>query len=164
MSILQGIRGHFSLFGPYGIFALAKARLLRRPLEIKVEVAGISHPIHLRLRTSDVSLFDEIIVNAEYAWRSFPSPRVIVDAGANVGLTSVFYANAYRGAKIIAVEPEPSNFALLKKNVAPYPNIVAVQAALWNENTMLSIYDPGRGSGVFKYGMNENPTMIMFRV
>ncbi|MHB8539105.1 MAG: FkbM family methyltransferase [Candidatus Dormibacteria bacterium] len=150
MSILEGIRGHFSLFGPYGVFAAAKARLLRRPLEIKVEVAGISHPVHLRLRTSDVSLFDEIIVNAEYAWESFPSPRVIVDAGANAGLTSVFYANRYRGAKIIAVEPEPSNFALLKKNVTPYPNIIAVQAALWKENIMLSIHDPGRGKWGFQ--------------
>jgi FkbM family methyltransferase len=55
----------------------------------------------------------------------------------------VFYANRYPEAKIISVEPERSNFEMLKKNTALYPNIVAVQAALWKESAQLTIFDPG---------------------
>ena len=40
----------------------------------------------------------------------------------------------YPRAKIIAIEPEPSNFALLLRNTSSYKNIQSVCAALWRED------------------------------
>jgi hypothetical protein len=40
--------------------------------------------------------------------------RVIVDCGANIGITSLFLAARYPRAKILSIEPHPENFALLK--------------------------------------------------
>lgn len=131
MSILEGIKSNYSLFGPYGVLLAAKARVLRKPLEVKVTIDGITHPIYLRLRTTDTSLFASIIVNSEYDWKFLNPPRVIFDAGANIGLASIFYANKCPEAKIIAIEPESANFEMLKKNTASYPNIFAIQGALW---------------------------------
>jgi FkbM family methyltransferase len=37
-------------------------------------------------------------------------------------------------ARIVAVEPEPANFAALVRNISHYKNIVPVQAALWKED------------------------------
>jgi len=62
------------------------------------------------------------------------SPRMIVDAGAHIGMASISFACRYPRATIIAVEPEPSNFAVLLRNVAPYKKIVPVKAALWKED------------------------------
>jgi FkbM family methyltransferase len=73
-------------------------------------------------------------------------PPVIIDAGANVGLCAVFYANRFPDARIIAIEPEPSNYEMLKKNTAPYPNITTVHAALWKENGPLRLFDTGEGT------------------
>lgn len=56
-----------------------------------------------------------MLLNAEYAWDTAVRPRVIVDAGANIGLASLFFANKYADAKIIAIEPEEHNFKILKK-------------------------------------------------
>jgi FkbM family methyltransferase len=83
-------------------------------------------------------------------------PRVIVDAGANIGLTSIFYANKYPSANIIAIEPESSNFALLQKNTQQYPNITAVHAALWKENSQISVIDPGQGHYGFQTVEQKN--------
>jgi FkbM family methyltransferase len=146
MSIMEGLKMHYKLFGAHGVLLAAKARLLRSPLEIAVSINGISHPMHLRLRTTDVSLFEEIIVNSEYSFEPSISPKIIVDAGANIGATSVYFANKFPRAKIIAVEPEQSNFEMLKKNASYYPNIVPVQAALWRENKKLSLANPGTGN------------------
>ena len=52
-------------------------------------------------------------------------------------------------AKIIAIEPEQSNFELLKENTSPYPNIIPVQAALWNRNEEINLVDPGLGKWGF---------------
>lgn len=146
MSILEGVQSHYRLFGLHGVLVVAAARLLGRPLEVSVGIDGISHPIYLRLRTTDVSLFEEIIIESEYRFETSKRPRVIVDAGANIGLTSVFFANRFPEAKIVAIEPEQSNYVMLKRNAAHYSNIFPVQGALWREDGTLSLSDPGTGN------------------
>jgi len=138
MSLLTGPRMYYSLLGPFGVFLGAKARLLGRKIQVAVEIAGVRHPVHLRVRTADVSLCQQILLDAQYDSTFSIRPRVIVDAGANIGLASIYYANRYPDAKIIAIEPEPSNYEMLRKNVALYPNVVPIQAALWNKKKLLS--------------------------
>jgi FkbM family methyltransferase len=150
MSIVEGIRSHYRLFGPAGIWFAAKARCYGRRMEVAVRCDRVRHPVYLRMRTTDVSLFEEIIMNAEYALQPPVPPRVIVDAGANIGLTSAFFATRFPDARIIAIEPESANFELLKKNVACYPNITALRAALWKEDGPLTLVDPGSGAWGFQ--------------
>jgi FkbM family methyltransferase len=45
------------------------------------------------------------------------NPKVIVDIGAHHGFSTVYFAKAFPDAKIVAVEPNPSNFVLLKANI-----------------------------------------------
>jgi len=40
---------------------------------------------------------------------------LIIDAGANIGATSVFYALAVPNAQVVAIEPDAGNFELLQK-------------------------------------------------
>jgi FkbM family methyltransferase len=146
MSIIEGAQSYYRLFGLQGVFLVAKARLFEKPTEIEVAIDGVIHPVHLRLRTTDVSLFEEIIVNSEYFFEPLRPPRIIVDAGANIGLTSVYFANKFPDARIIAIEPEEENFKMLKKNADHYSNIFPVQGALWREEVVLNISNPGTGS------------------
>jgi FkbM family methyltransferase len=150
MSTLYGPRMYYSLFGIRGLVVGARARIFSVPLTIAVAVPGIAHPVHLRVRTTDVALFREIFLHGIYEANFCEEPQVVVDAGANIGLSSVFYANKFPNARIVAVEPEPSNYEMLQKNTAPYPNVIAVHAALWKENCNLSVYDPGTGNTTFR--------------
>jgi FkbM family methyltransferase len=50
-------------------------------------------------------------------------PFVFVDIGANVGLFSLFVASTARAARILAIEPEPGNFARLAFNIAANPGL-----------------------------------------
>jgi FkbM family methyltransferase len=139
------IRDHFVMFGLLGVFLLVKARLLHRPIQVRCKVSTLPHSVHLRLRTSDVAVFREVMLDSLYEWECSMSPKVIVDAGANIGLTSILYANKYPQARILSIEPEPSNFEILRKNTARYSNITAVRAALWKEACDLQIFDPEQG-------------------
>ena len=150
MSFVTGPRMYYSLLGPIGVFLGAKARLRGKKIRVAVEVAGIRHPVHLRLRTSDVSLCQQILLDVQYDSALAVPPQVIVDAGANIGLASIFYANRYPKAKIIAIEPEPSNYEMLKKNLAPYPNAVPIQAALWNEKRLLLATSTAAGEHAYQ--------------
>jgi FkbM family methyltransferase len=77
-------------------------------------------------------------------------PRTIVDAGANIGLTSVFFARRFPEATILAVEPEESNHSVMLRNVAPYPNVVPIRAALWGEDAVIHVENPGLGKWGFR--------------
>jgi FkbM family methyltransferase len=150
VSLLQGLRSCYHLFGFHGIFLTAKARASRKPVEIQFALPICKYPLHLRLRTSDVSLLSSILLHSEYNLELSEPPLFIVDAGANIGFAAVFFANKYPEAKILAIEPESSNYEVLKRNVAPYPNIQAIRGALWNENTHVTIVDPGSGNWGFQ--------------
>jgi FkbM family methyltransferase len=57
-------------------------------------------------------------------------PFVFVDIGANVGLFSLFVAATARIARILAIEPEPGNFARLVFNIAANPRLPITPLAL----------------------------------
>jgi FkbM family methyltransferase len=146
MSVLFGLKSIYRLFGPRGAWLTAISRVLDTPITIVVTDPCLAHPFHLRLRTTDVSLFEEIILNSEYALPLDLSPRTIVDAGANIGLSSLFFANAFPTAQIVAIEPESSNFALLQQNAHPYPSIRPFLGALWSTSAPVCLQDPGTGN------------------
>jgi FkbM family methyltransferase len=50
-------------------------------------------------------------------------PFVFVDIGANVGLFSLYVAATAPAARILAIEPEPGNFARLAFNIAANPGV-----------------------------------------
>jgi FkbM family methyltransferase len=62
-------------------------------------------------------------------------------------MASIYFARRYPDAKIFAIEPEPSNFAVLVRNVRPYPTITPIQAALWNRDGQIYVTGPDPASG-----------------
>ena len=70
-------------------------------------------------------------------------PDWIIDAGANVGYASIWFAQTYPGARIVAIEPDPSNFELLVRNTALYPQVECVQAALADIEGSIEVFSAG---------------------
>jgi len=112
-----------------------------------VRPPGIRNPVHIRVRTSDVLAYSEVLLGEEYAFDLPFSPKTIVDAGANIGMASIYFTHRYPEAKVVAVEAEASNFAVLSRNVRPYPAIIPVHAALWNRDGEISVSEPDGSAG-----------------
>lgn len=136
---------YLRLLGIRGLVSAAMAKLRRRPVMCRVRRPGLKHEFFVRIPSSDVLTYRQVFAWKEYAFDVRHPPRVIIDAGANVGFTSIFFANQYPEARIIAIEPEPCNYAMLVRNVTPYPNVTPVQGALWRANIDIDLYDPGVG-------------------
>jgi FkbM family methyltransferase len=97
-------------------------------------------PLLFRGATSDVWNMEFVFLKHEYDL-PIPAPRRILDVGAYAGYTSVFFANRYPDAEIIAVEPPGANFEILQANTAPYRNIHCVPAAVWHRRAELRLAD-----------------------
>lgn len=106
-----------------------------------IKVNSLKHPLSMRSQTSDILTFEQVIIGAEYDLKLPINPKVIIDAGANVGFATVFFKNKYPLAKIYSIEPDPENFELLKENTALYPDITLIKKGLWNRITHTRISD-----------------------
>ena len=56
----------------------------------------------------------------DHKYYDFPlpfSPNTILDLGANVGFTSIYFGRKYPKAQIAAIEPIPNNFEALQENI-----------------------------------------------
>jgi FkbM family methyltransferase len=61
------------------------------------------------------SSFTEIFVDESYNMLPI-NEKIVFDIGANIGDSSIYFA-LHNAKKVIAIEPFPSNFELLKKNI-----------------------------------------------
>jgi FkbM family methyltransferase len=79
-------------------------------------------------------------------WRSNGFNPVIVDGGANVGYSSIYFANAYPEAVVLAVEANPDTFEVLKRNTNGKDRIIPINAALWSHEDGVDIEAGDSGS------------------
>jgi FkbM family methyltransferase len=98
---------------------------------------------------SDVEVFHQVFVEREYsALDDLADVKLVIDCGANVGYSSAYFLSRFPKCRLIAVEPEPGNCAILRKNLAPYGDRVQViQAGIWPKPAHLAIawgYRDGR--------------------
>jgi FkbM family methyltransferase len=126
---------------------------------VTLSLKGVAYPISLRPATSDWDVLQQVFVAEEYDSASEAHETslaqfyeqtlgqsevpVIVDCGANIGVASVWYAQRFPRARIIAVEPEPENFRILTMNAAVYPNITPVQGGISDRQTRISLTNVG---------------------
>ncbi|MGB9619999.1 MAG: FkbM family methyltransferase [Armatimonadota bacterium] len=73
----------------------------------------------------------------------------IIDAGAYVGLSALYFANRFSAATIVALEPHGQNYTLLRHNTKHCPRIVPIRAALWIQKGRSTICDRGTGDWGF---------------
>jgi FkbM family methyltransferase len=117
----------------------------------------LDFPVGARPQTSDIFAFYQILVFDEYRCLSeLRSPKLIVDLGANVGYSSAYFLSHFKSCSVIAVEPDPANFAQLQKNVAPYRGrVTTIRAAVWPRRERLDLDHAGRGQ---EWGVRVKPS------
>ncbi len=84
--------------------------------------------------------YKEIFEKEIYRFTSEKVSPFIIDCGANIGLSVLYYKQIYPSAKIFAFEPDLKNFALLEKNttINNLKDVTLHQQAVWIANTQIS--------------------------
>ena len=76
-------------------------------------------PCLLRFRSFPdlIRVYDEIFGRKIYAFQSVKKNPLILDLGANIGMSLAFFKQQYPEARVLAFEPDPMNFEILSENV-----------------------------------------------
>lgn len=92
------------------------------------------------------NLFVEIFVRQDYYFRATNEKPFIIDCGANLGMTTLFFKCLYPNSKILSFEPQILTFDLLKKNIQNnnFSDVILVNKALSDSvKNVEFFYDPG---------------------
>lgn len=127
----------------------------------KIQTGDASREFFFRPQTTDEHVIQQVFVNQHYSLnrlRRFDELRafamgenakgkrpLIVDAGANIGASSIYFAVNGWGSRVVAIEPDRENFELLEKNVKGLKQIELVRAALSSRKGRALVVDPGFG-------------------
>ncbi len=117
--------------------------------------------ITLRPGNSDAATFHQVFIDKTYDCAQFPQydramlayhaclkndkKPLIIDAGANVGAASLWFAKQFPEALIIAIEPDPRSAKICRKNIANYANIQLIEAAIGAEEGQVTLTCTDKG-------------------
>lgn len=99
---------------------LSRPRVPDLPHRYRLTIGKDVFQIWLRTFSGDLFVFHEIFLGKCY---HIPHPwqhniQVVVDLGANIGLSTLFYESLFSGVHYTCVEPDNQNVVLLKQNLA----------------------------------------------
>lgn len=123
-----------------------KLRSFPPETESVIKAAGFT------IRFSDASallnMYENIFLNELYRFSTSSSQPVILDCGANIGLSVLWLAKNYPEATILAFEADPFLFRMLQLNME-LNNIKAAlrNEAVWNQNTSLNFSSSKKQNG-----------------
>lgn len=111
---------------------------LRSTQRLDLTQGGKPFSIWMEDRTG-LAAFEEVFIRGEYRV-DIPQPRTIIDAGANIGVASVYLLLRYPGVRLYAVEPNPALIPTLRKNIEAFPHATAHQCALSDVDGTIDFY------------------------
>lgn len=129
--------------------------------------------------TTDLTTFKQVILNEEYKLSNIVSSAtiheryeeitacgktpLIVDCGANIGLSALYLSREFPKAKIVCIEPDSGNAEVAKRNTSGYPVDIIV-GAIGGKSGRAQLCDPGLGDNAFRITANEGGAVRIFTI
>ena len=94
-------------------------------------------------------LIYEIVVMDQYKAKSFLTPdSVVIDAGANIGIFSLFAALIAKEGKVFSFEPVKNIYEILKRNTEKFPRIKVFNQGLGEKEKIQKILTSSGSHGI----------------
>lgn len=153
---------HFKKIGVIPTLSYFVQRIiLRKDAFIIIKLKGLPHKIYLRNHTYDTNIFYQIFIAEELEMQYKGSIKSILDLGANIGLSTLFFLRKYPDSSIISVEPDVNNFKVLERNTFNYDNVKRMNAGIYGKNCTLYLVDVGEGEASYRVLESSNDYRII---
>ncbi|HEY1273300.1 MAG TPA: FkbM family methyltransferase [Thermoleophilaceae bacterium] len=129
-----------------------------QPVDLRLRALG-GRAVAVRPSTSDIdTVWGTFARRYHRAPPELGEPALILDLGANIGLTMADFAARHPRARVVGVELDDLNVALARRNVAPWGDrCQVVHAAVWPEDGEVW-YDPWPGgTATYRASAGDRP-------
>ena len=100
----------------------------------------IAQDFHFIDSESFIYQYLEIFENQSLFFETKNQKPKIIDCGANIGISILYFKSLYPDAQIIGFEPDPKIFKILKENLRLCDNdqVKVINKAVWHEQTSIN--------------------------
>ncbi len=144
-------------------FGREKQRLKAMPRFKQGQIELFGKPFLFHDSISFIDSYTEIFEKEIYRFHADENKNIILDCGANIGLSVLFFAKNYPQHTIIAFEPDANIFKVLQQNVTAFQlkNVQLEQKAVWNKVEVLEFFqDHGLGGRIGESFQEATPVRI----
>lgn len=126
-----------------------QARLATLPRYIPTEVMCNGKKIRIPDAASYLFIYNEMFRKEIYKFSVNKRNPLIIDCGANIGLSILYFKKLYPESSIIAFEADPAIFKYLQYNISKFDlsDINLLNQAVWKEEGFLNFETEGADSG-----------------
>lgn len=126
---------------------LARVRRVPRYRRAVTDIFG--RPFEIVDSSSFLWMYREIFVDEIYRFRARSQEPYVIDCGANVGLSVLYFKRLYPRARVTAFEPDGQIFEVLERNVERQGlgGVELHRRAVWSSETVLSFRSEGADGG-----------------
>jgi FkbM family methyltransferase len=146
-SLLRKVKTNLNDMGFFGP-TVVRRHLKRHSADPRMTVAVPQvGTVHVRAGESDIATLRQVFIGGEYDLSHPPalaqrvqgryraivdagSVPIIADIGANIGAASLWFKKIFPEAAVVAVEPDPDNAVVLRRNLVGRPRVSVVEAAI----------------------------------
>lgn len=104
-------------------------------------------------------MYDEIFKKNIYSFNSAVTEPYIIDCGANIGLSIIYFKSLFPKASILAFEPDPKVYQVLRNNTSDLTDVKVIKKALWHEETTMEFFTEGADGGSLSLIPNKIETI-----
>ncbi|HUQ96897.1 MAG TPA: FkbM family methyltransferase [Chitinophagaceae bacterium] len=139
-NIAKGILGNVPLEqqeNRFGKLTWRNEKVLKHQEDVNEKTARLSGlNIHYIRPYELLHTYKDLFENQIYKFSSTTKTPLVIDCGANIGLSVLYFKSLYPAATIIAFEPDHTNFVLLEKNVNAnaWSSVTIHKQAVWIHN------------------------------
>lgn len=145
-------------------------RLDRRFVAVDVcaRDGGFDRTLRLRPGSTDIEVFAQIFLYGHYrtqhmarhaeivAYYASCAKPLVLDLGANIGLSALYFAKNWPKAMIVGIEPDEGNYALFTQNTAGQEQIVPVRAAIASRHSYARIVNPDEPAWAYQTEIDDH--------
>ncbi|MEZ4802519.1 MAG: FkbM family methyltransferase [Gelidibacter sp.] len=120
-------------------------------------------PFHYHHGRSFYDTYKEIFESRIYEFKTKSEKPLIIDCGANMGLSVLYFSKNYKNAEIIAFEPDLAVLECLNKNIhnQNLDNVILYDKAVWKDNADLKfLSDKGMGGRLSTDFIAQEPQIV----
>ncbi len=141
-------------------------------VDVRARHSAFSTTLRLRPDSTDIEIFSQIFLYAHYRtdhmarnaeiasyYESCAKPLVL-DLGANIGLSSLYFAKNWPKATIVGVEPDQGNYTLFCQNTAGQEQIVPIRGAIASKHSYARIINPHESEWGYRTEISDGNTEI----
>ena len=133
----------------YRTYHIFKQKLKNKSRYTPTSVRLLGKKIDLVDAASFLFMYKEIFEQQIYKFKAKDTEPTIIDGGANIGLSILYFKQLYPDSHIVAFEPDSKVFKVLADNVSKcnVSNVELVEKALWSSETVLEFMSEGADGG-----------------